>query len=65
MNREEFCGYIIENFDVSAEFCRLLNNVLIFIEERYQDNEEQYKVLNELLNGTIGLSEREIRKVEL
>lgn len=63
MNREEFYAYILENFNVSGEYCRLLNNVLLFVESHYPEENEQYNVLCELLDGTIGLTDNEIRKV--
>lgn len=63
MNRKEFYNYILENFDISAEAGRLINNILYFVEENYIDENEQYKVLCDLLDGTIGLSDEELRKV--
>ena len=63
MNREEFYEYIMENFNVSGDCGRLLNNVLLFVESHYPEENEQYNALCELLDGTIGLSDREIRKV--
>jgi len=63
MNREEFYEYIMENYNVSGDYSRLLNNVLLFVESHYPEENEQYNVLCELVNGTIGLSDREIRKV--
>lgn len=63
MNREEFYEYIMENFNVSGEYSRLLNNVLLFVESHYPEENEQYNVLCELLDGTIGLTDNEIRKV--
>lgn len=63
MDREEFYNYIVENFTVSGEFCRLLDNVLQFVESNYPEENEQYNVLCSLLDGTIGLSDQEIRKV--
>lgn len=63
MNRKEFYNYILENFDISGEAGRLINNILYFVEENYINENEQYKVLCDLLDGTIGLSDQEIRKV--
>lgn len=63
MNREEFYNYILENFNISGEAGRLINNILHFVEENYIEENEQYKVLCDLLDGTIGISDEEIRKV--
>lgn len=65
MNRQEFLNYIEENFDISGEAKRLINNILSFVELNYCDENEQYNVLCELLDNTIGLSDEEIRKVYL
>lgn len=66
MNREEFYNYIMENYSVSGEFARLLSNVLIFVENNYpSDYDRQYNILSELLNGTIGLSDMELRKISM
>ena len=63
MNREQFYQYILDNFSISGEAARLINNILHFVEENYTDENEQYKALCDLLDGTIGLSDAEIRKV--
>ena len=63
MNREQFYQYILDNFSISGEAGRLINNILHFVEENYTDENDQYKALCDLLNGTIGLSDAEIRKV--
>lgn len=63
MNREEFFNYILENYDISGETARLINNILQFIELNYHEEEMQYSALCDLLDGTIGLSDQEIRKV--
>ena len=63
MNREQFYQYILDNFNISGEATRLINNILHFVEENYTDENEQYRALCDLLDGTIGLSDAEIRKV--
>ena len=63
MNREQFYQYILDNFNISGEAARLINNILHFVEENYTDENEQYKALCDLLDSTIGLSDAEIRKV--
>lgn len=63
MNREEFMEYIRENFNISCEARRLINNILLFVENTYSDEIEQYKALCDLLDGTIGLSDNEIMRI--
>ena len=63
MNREQFYQYILDNFSISGEAGRLINNILHFVEGNYTEENEQYRVLCDLLDGTIGLSDAEIKKV--
>ena len=63
MNKQEFMRYIEENFDISGEAKRLINNILSFVELNSCDENEQYNMLCDLLDNTIGLSDEEIRKV--
>ena len=63
MNHNKFMDYIRKNFDISGEADRLIDNILFFVEGRYQDENEQYNVLCELLDGTIGLEDNEIKMV--
>ena len=63
MNREQFYQYILDNFSISGEAGRLIRNILYFVENNYTEENEQYRVLCDLLDGTIGLSDAEIKKV--
>lgn len=63
MDREQFYQYILDNFSISGEARRLINNILHFVEENYTEENKQYRVLCDLLDGTIGLSDMEIKKV--
>lgn len=63
MNREQFYQYILDNFSISGEAGRLINNILHFVEGNYTEENEQYRALCDLLDGTIGLSDMELRKV--
>lgn len=65
MSKEEFLEYIVENFNISGEAGRLIENILYFVKENYLDKNEQYYVLRSLLEGTIGLTDEEIREVYL
>lgn len=65
MNREEFMNYIRDNYDVSAEILRLIDNILWYAATMLSSEEERFDFLNLVLDDTIGLSEREIRKINL
>jgi hypothetical protein len=61
MNKEEFYNYIIENFTISGEAARLIKNILDYADG--MDEHGQHYFLTIMLDGTIGLSDAEIRKV--
>ena len=63
MNKSEFLSYIEQNFDITGVSYRLISNVLDFVENHAADEDEQYNMLCALLDGTIGLSDAEIRRV--
>lgn len=65
MNREEFMEYIRENFVISVEAKRLIDNILYYVEIQGADEDEQYMMLSCMLSGTIGLSDNEIKKISL
>lgn len=58
----EFLEYIKENFEISGEAYRFIINILNYIKSKTKDEKEQYFMACELLDGTIGLSENELRK---
>ena len=63
MNPNEFYDYIVENFNLNGTACRLIKNILNYIEEQgFADQDKNYRHLCMLLDGTIGLSDREIKK---
>jgi len=62
MNKEEFYNYIIENFNISGSAARLINNILDYAESQGFDEEELYNYLCSMLDGTIGLSDNEIKR---
>lgn len=62
MNKEEFYDYIQAQFNIDGTASRLISNILDFAEG--MDANDQYRVLTALLDGTIGLTDAEIRKVE-
>ena len=63
MNKSEILSYIEENFEIAGESYRLISNILDFVASHAMDEDEQYNMLCELLDGTIGLSDAEIRRV--
>ena len=65
MNREEFMEYIRENFNISGEAKRLINNILYYVELQGVEEDEQYIMLCRMLDGTIGLSDNEIKEISL
>ncbi len=65
MNRLEFIKYVQENFDVSIEFIRLLDNVLYYAEIQGFEEDELYDYLDLLLDSTIGLTQPEIKQIIL
>lgn len=65
MNKNEFIAYLQENYSISGEAYRLIENILDFVSEHYADEDEQYNTLCELLDNTIGLSDNEIKKIVL
>ena len=65
MNRLEFIEYVQENFNVSVEFIRLLDNVLYYAEIQGFEDDELYSYLDLLLDDTIGLTQQEIKQIIL
>lgn len=65
MNKRQFLDYINENFDISGEAGRLINNILCYVESQGMTENEQYLTLCELLDGTIGLTDNELKRVYL
>lgn len=63
MDREQLYSYILKNFTISGEAERLIDNILQFVEANYTEENEQYNALCSLLDGTIGLTDNEIKKV--
>lgn len=63
MNKQQFFEYIQENFNIDGASQRLIWNILSYIEANYPEENEQYNALVSLLDGTIGLEDRELKKV--
>lgn len=65
MDKEKFMYHIAENYSISGEAHRLIGNILDFVSNHYYSVDDQYNALCELLDGTIGLSDNEIKKIIL
>lgn len=63
MNREEFYNYILDNFNISGEAGRLINNILGYVEKNFSNENEQYNILCDLLDCTIGLTDDELKMI--
>lgn len=64
MTKEEFYNYIRDNFELDGGAAwRLLSNICDFIKRHAYTEVEQYTIACELLNGTIGLTDEELRKI--
>lgn len=64
MDREEFLEYVNENFNISGDAQRLIDNILQYA-ERIVDLDERREFLSDTLMYTIGLTEEEIKKITL
>ena len=61
MSIQDFMDYIRENFSISPEAQRLIENALKYA--AVSEPEERHDILCFLLDGTIGLTEKEIALV--
>ena len=65
MDRKEFVQYVHDNFNVSIEFLRLLDNVLHYVELQGWDEDDIYHYLDFMLDCNIGLTQPEIKQIIL
>lgn len=63
MNKEQFMQYVEDNFNISGEAFRLINNILNYVSAQGESEKEQYNMLCMLLDGTIGLSDSDIKQI--
>ena len=64
MDKDDFMRYLEENFNMTGAHGRMILNVLGYA-EGIADEDERHKFLCDMFDNTIGLSEREIRMIEL
>lgn len=62
MDANKAMDYIQENFSISGEAGRLVQNILEFA-KGLTDDETRYEFLSAVLDSTIGLTEEEIRMI--
>ena len=63
MNIADFMFYLYTNYTISGEAHRLIANILHYA--KTLPKEERHPFVIKMLEGTIGISEDEIRKIEL
>lgn len=64
MGEKDFLQYIFDNFDVDGDFTVMLVNVIGYA-QGFEDPEEGLDFLCDMLDGTIGIREDEIRQLKL
>jgi len=66
VNAREFYDYIVEHFNLGGPACRLIGNILAYIEaQQFEDEAEAQRHLWLILNGAIGLTRQEIEMIKL
>lgn len=58
---EEAYEWLLEEFNIEGAAARIIRNILEYADRL--EGDEQYDFLTEMLDGTIGLSDREIRNL--
>jgi len=63
MSPDQFYDYIVENFNLDGASCRLIRNIITYVaEQSFVDHGDVHRHLAMLLDGTIGLTDKEIKK---
>ena len=58
---EKTYEWLLREFNIGGVAARIIRNILEYADRL--DGDEQYDFLTEMLDGTIGLSDREIRNL--
>lgn len=58
---EKAFEWLLDEFNIEGAAARIIRNILEYADRL--DGDEQYAFLTEMLDGTIGLSDREIRNL--
>lgn len=64
MDRDDFMRYLEENFNMTGALGRMISNILDYA-AGIADENQQYRFLCDMFDNTIGLSDREIRMINL
>lgn len=65
MDRSEFLSYVKENFQISGEALRLIDNIISYIATQNTDAGSKYLLAHTLLDDTIGLTDEELHLLRL
>ena len=65
MDRNEFLVYVQENFSISGEALRLIDNIISYITTQNADAGGKYLLAHTLLDNTIGLTDEELHLLRL
>lgn len=63
MSLNNFYVYILDNFNISIEAKRLIDNIIEYAKLNCFSDEELHNYLHYMLDGTIGLEDEEITSV--
>lgn len=64
MNRQEFLDFVSRNFYIGGDAMRLIDNILVYAEKDVSPDDRK-AFLTAMLDGTIGLTDEEIRQISL
>ena len=64
MDKQEFLAFVAQNFNVGGAAMRLISNILNYAQQNVATNERQ-AFLADMLDGTIGLTDKEINQILL
>lgn len=65
MDKSEFLVYVQENFSISGEALRLIDNIVNYITTQNTDAGGKYLLAHTLLDGAIGLTDEELHLLRL
>lgn len=65
MDRSEFLAYLKDNFNISVEAIRLIDNIIRYISTQNTDAGGKYLLAHTLLDDTIGLTDKELHLLRL
>ena len=57
---EHFYNYVVENYSLSGEAARMLDNIVIYANEHFNYKEDIVAFIDNILDATIGIEKQEI-----